>query len=253
MMRKRYELEVMCGAKINIEIVYGEQNTPNEDANEKPDEDDPLYSTGHSMYGASWYQETKPKTTKDYYQKSQGKLWQESGFATGNAALPDVPVMPQSYRDSIFPEGFEAGSHQLTTISPIPSLQMHTSPKPTQTLAGDDMFSLLFGNPSVEPVQTSNDDFFGKKYENMFAAGLVTNRENMFRKEENNMFSAARSNSPPKRDYDSSIDSSKRSMFLPGQRDLFAESYSLKPPSPPPHRFFEEWDVPLNPSASNHP
>ena len=193
-MRKRYELEVMCGAKIQIIFIRGESNTPNLEPCEEPaDDEDERGSSGMSMHGAAWYQDTKPKNSNDYYKASQKKLKLNSQLEFGNTDFSQRVVLDQTYSQAIFSPRTQAGSHQLRPSSPVAVAATWFSPPPQQdamqNLTNDDAFSQLFPTISVPVTQVTtspkkyDDDFFGKQYKDMFAS------RTMFGSANNNMFS----------------------------------------------------------------
>jgi len=211
MMRKRYELEVMCGAKIEIKFIREESSTPNTDPslepNEEYDNDWEESQQGGAMHGALWYENTRPKSTKDYYKDTQKKL--------------KLGVQPQIRNTkSVSKKTYsEAITYPARPLSPVPAAAMWFSPPRQQNdmdqLTNDDAFSQLFAPsttpkksddafsqlfpPSTTPKKSDDafsqlfppsttpkkcdDDFFGDKYKDMFASRA------MFGSSNNHMFS----------------------------------------------------------------
>jgi hypothetical protein len=126
------------------------------------------------VHGAAWYQQTKPKTTKKYYQESRKKMWQMSGLESRGNTLPDITGAEQTYHDAMFPPRMQAGSHQQRPLSPGTALATYFSPRrrksPVGQLTHDDASSLLFLPHSVQPSQDSHENLFGQRYKTMLAS-----------------------------------------------------------------------------------
>ena len=194
MIRKRYELEVMCGAQIEIKFIREESSTPNPhpslEPNEEYDNDWEESQQGGAMHGPLWYENTRPKSTKDYYKDTQKKL--------------KLGVQPQIRNTkSVSKKTYsEAITYPARPLSPVPAAAMWFSPPRQQNdmdqLTNDDAFSQLFA-PSTTPKKSDDafsqlfppsttpkkcdDDFFGDKYKDMFASRA------MFGSSNNHMFS----------------------------------------------------------------
>ena len=151
MMRKRWELEVMCGAKIKITLIRGVSSTPNIDPCGNPDE----------MHGAEWYEQTKPKNAFDYFKQKLAKQ------------KTSVQLLTYS-------EETEAGSNEQRPLTPIPDVATWCSPPTAQNnmqqLTDDNFFSQLFPtNPIPSPIVPTStkkvdDQFISEKYKDMFAS-----------------------------------------------------------------------------------
>jgi len=151
MMRKRWELEVMCGAKIKITLIRGESSTPNIDPCGNPDE----------MHGAEWYEQTKPKNAFDYFKQKLAKQ------------KTSVQLLTYS-------EETEAGSNEQRPLTPIPDVatwcSTPTAQNNMQQLTDDNFFSQLFPtNPIPSPIVPTStkkvdDQFISEKYKDMFAS-----------------------------------------------------------------------------------
>ena len=176
MMRKRYELETMCGAKIEIKIIHGEQSVPNKNPCKSPDEleddEDEVPVTSNGMHVAAWYKDNKPKTTKNYYREKQQKMRKAAGLQyveTNQERYSQMVFSPKKQTRSLFdfqeqernqfaPMIAQAKSVRETIMS-APSVQ-----DPMQFLTSDAAFSSLFACPVVHPIQAPDDEFFGNQY-----------------------------------------------------------------------------------------
>jgi len=153
MMRKRWELEVMCGAKIKITLIRGESSTPNTDPCVNPDE----------MYGADWYELTKPKNAYDYFKQ--------------NLAKHKTSVQLLTYSEET-----EAGSNEQRPLTPIPDVATWCSPPSAQNnmqqLTDDNFFSQLFPtNPILSsrvPTSHASSGLFKPQSPVRAHASLVT-------------------------------------------------------------------------------
>ena len=215
MMRKRYELEVMCGAQIEIRFIREESSTPNPhpslEPNEEYDNDWEESQQGGAMHGALWYENTRPKSTKDYYKDTQKKLKlgvqpqirntksvskKTYSEAITYPARPLSPVpaaamwfspprqqndMDQLTNDDAFSQLFAPVSFISTTPKKSDDAFSQLFPPSTTPKKSDDAFSQLFP-PSTTPKKC-DDDFFGDKYKDMFASRA------MFGSSNNHMFS----------------------------------------------------------------
>jgi len=192
MMRKRYELEVMCGAKIQITFIRGESSSPNLDPCDEPTEDDYDYD----MHGATWYQDTKPKSTKEYYNRTQKKLKLQQ---LGNTGFAKNMAFEQTYSQAILSPRTQMGFHQQSPLSAVAATATWFKPQAVQSdmnqLTNDDAFSQLFPTPSVPVSQVTyspkknHDDFFDQQYKDMFASNKGA--ASMFGSANNNMFAPA--------------------------------------------------------------
>ena len=235
LMRKRYELEVMCGAKIHLRVIRGQSKFPSEDACDEPKEDN------NGMHGAEWYEDTKPKNIGSYYKPTQEKSSVDVPFHPGTNSYGQSIT----HREGEFSARTEAGSNRKRPSSPVHAVATWLSPIADQNemeqITDDDVFSQLFATtpvalPRVEtPNKKVNDEFFGERYKDILASR--NSAGSMFRSTNNHMFAPGSSDlskpSSPPRGYASILTT------LPPQQSLLGyspihNSGSMRVPSPRP-------------------